>query len=109
MVRNFIAAGAFAAMLTATLAVPVSVAQAEAAAPAAVSYSTTDSDIGTLLDNPATKAILEKHVPGMTTDPQTAMARPMTLKQVQAFAPAQLSDETLAKIDVDLAALSAKK
>lgn len=108
MVRHFIAAGAFAAMLTATLAAPVSVVQAETAA-AAVSYSTADTDIGTLLDNPATKAILEKHVPGMTTDPQTDMARPMTLKQVQTFAPSQFSDETLAKIDADLAALAAKK
>jgi hypothetical protein len=80
-----------------------------AAAPAAAApaYSTAETDIGTLIDNPATKAVLEKYMPGMSSNPQIDMARSMTLKQVQGFAPDQFTDETLAKIDADLAKIPA--
>ncbi|RJF92959.1 hypothetical protein [Sphingomonas cavernae] len=104
MFRKLIIASAFAVSMTAGLAAPVAVAQAASAA-----YSAAETDIGTLLDNPETKAILEKHVPGMTTNPQIDMARPMTLKQVQTYEPEKFSDEVLAKIDADLAKLPAKK
>jgi para-nitrobenzyl esterase len=66
-------------------------------------YSTGTSDIGTLLDNPATKAVLEKYIPDMVSNAQFEMARPMTLKAIQAYAGDELSDEKLATIDADLA------
>jgi hypothetical protein len=86
----------------------------EQAAPAAVpatqaAFTVAETDIGTLLDNPASKAILLKHMPEMASNPQIDMARAMTLKQVQGFAPDQITDELLAKVDADLAALSATK
>jgi hypothetical protein len=46
-------------------------------------------------------------MPGMSSNPQIDMARSMTLKQVQGFAPDQFTDETLAKIDADLAKIPA--
>jgi hypothetical protein len=71
-------------------------------------YSTASSDIGTLMDNPETKAVLEKHIPEMVSNAQFEMARPMTLKAIQSYAGDALSDEKLAAIDADLAKIPAK-
>jgi hypothetical protein len=79
-----------------------------AAEKAAAAYSVETSSIGDLLDNPAAKAILDKHLPGATENPQFEMARPMTLRAVQQFAPDQFTDERLSKIEADLKALPAK-
>jgi para-nitrobenzyl esterase len=48
-------------------------------------------------------------MPGMSTNEKIEMARSMTLKQVQQYAPDQFKDETLAKIDADLAKIPAPK
>ncbi len=68
-------------------------------------YSTAESTIGTLLDNPVTAEILEKHMPGFTTNGQVSMTRPMTLTALQSFAPDLVTDEALALIDEELQAL----
>lgn len=97
------------AVAAATLsAAPAIAADAAATAPAKAAFSTADTTIGDLLDNAATKAVLEKHVPAMVGNAQIEMARGMTLKQIQAFAGDGLSDDVLARIDVDLAAIPAK-
>jgi hypothetical protein len=98
MLRSIILAG-----LLSITAIPA--VAAEASAPA---YSVESTTIGDLLDNAAAKAVLDKHLPGFSTNPQIEMARTMTLKQVQGFAPDQFKDELLAKINADLAALPAK-
>ncbi|WP_037518594.1 hypothetical protein [Sphingomonas sp. LH128] len=106
MVRNLVIAGLVAASacgLVVGAAVPASAT--EAAAPA---YST-NSDLGTLLDNPATKAVLDKYIHEMISNPQIEMARSMTLRQLQAYSGDTLKDEVLAKIDADLAAVPAPK
>jgi hypothetical protein len=81
-----------------------------AAAPAlaAPAYTTAETDIGTLLDNAETKAILDKHMPGFSTNEQVAMARSFTLRAVQPMAPDQIKVEMLDAIDADLAKLPAK-
>ena len=66
-------------------------------------FSTSDSTIGELLDNPATHAVLQKDVPNVVTSPQIDQARDMTLVAIQPYAPADLTDAVLAKIDADLA------
>ena len=71
----------------------------------AAAYSTSTTEIGALLDDPAAKAVLEKHVPGMTTNEQVDMARPMTLKDIEQYSPDQIADKVLAEIDADLAKL----
>jgi len=68
-------------------------------------YSSSTTEIGTLLDDPAAKAILEKHIPGMTTNDQVDMARSMTLKDIQQYSPDQITDKVLAEVDADLAKL----
>ena len=99
-------------LAVALAATPVIAAAAEPAAPAvstpAKAYSVEDTDIGTLLDDPAARAILDKQIPGMTTNPQIEMARSFTLRQIQQYAADQVTDEVLAKIDADFKALVTK-
>ena len=66
-------------------------------------YSTAETTIGDLLDNPETHAVLEKHVPDLIANPQLEMARGMTFVQVQPMAAGAITDEMLAEIDADLA------
>ena len=83
---------------------------ANAQAPASdASYKTSATTIGVLLDDPAAKEILVKHLPGLASSPQIEMARSMTLKDTQQFAPNMVTDEVLTKIDADLAKLPPKK
>ncbi|GLV30920.1 hypothetical protein TomTYG75_34320 [Sphingobium sp. TomTYG75] len=78
-------------------------ALAETAATA--KYTSADTELGVLLDNPAAKAIVEKYIPGMTSNDQVDMARAMTLKAIQQYAPDDVTDARLAAIDADLSKL----
>jgi len=95
----------------AAVALPTSAFAADSATPAAsataakAKYSTAETDIGTLLDDPVAKAIVEKYIPGMTTNDQVEMARSMTLKAIQSYAPDDVTDERLAQIDAEFAKL----
>lgn len=89
-----------ALILSAALAIPALAGQ---------TFSTAETDIGTLLDNPETKAVLVKFIPDTVTDPQFDLARAMTLKQVQPYAPEKFPDELLAKIDAELAKVPVPK
>jgi hypothetical protein len=85
------------------------VAQTPPKTAAHAAYTTADTDIGTLLDDPAARAIVDKHVPGFSSGDQIDMARGMTLRAIQQFAADTLTDKVLAEIDADLAKLPAKK
>ncbi|MDE2410153.1 MAG: hypothetical protein KGM18_00095 [Sphingomonadales bacterium] len=92
-----------------TLSAPTAALAADAPAAAAkAAYSTADTDLGTLLDNPATKAVLSKYIADMISNPQIDMARSMTLRQLQSYAGDKLTDDTLAKIDAELAKVPGK-
>lgn len=95
---------AAAALALTTVAAPAIAADAPAApAAAAAKLSSADTPIGTLLDNPAAKAVLVKYMPEFVANPQIEMARSLTLKQIQSYAGDAITDATLAKIDADLA------
>jgi para-nitrobenzyl esterase len=87
-------------------------AEAQQTAPAAntppaanvAAFSTAATPLGQLLDNAGARAVLERHIPAFVSNPQITMARGMTLKGLQAYAP-NLTDEVLAAIDADLANL----
>jgi para-nitrobenzyl esterase len=104
MIRNV-----FAIALLATAVAPAAALAQSVAVIAAAAYTTSDTDIGTLLDDPAAKAVLEKVLPGFATNPQIEMARPMTMKSIQQYAADQLTDEKLAAVDAELAKLPPKK
>ena len=43
---------------------------------------TLDTTLGTLLDDPQAKAVLEQYVPGVSTNPMVAMAKGMSLRMI---------------------------
>jgi hypothetical protein len=94
------------------LALPAYSVLAQTSPPAktAVShYTTSDTDIGTLLDDPAARSIVDKYIPDFSSGPQVDMARSMTLKAIQPFASDKITDQVLSNIDADLAKLPPKK
>ena len=95
------------ALLAASFVSTSALAQSAASAPAA--YTAEETDIGTLLDDPAARAVLDKYIPGFSAGENVDMARSMTLKAIQQFAPDMVTDKALADIDTDLAKLAAKK
>ena len=103
MLRKIIIIASIAMTGVMATAVPAAAQTAPAA------YSSGATTIGDLLDNPETRAVLVKHLPGFADNPQIDMARGMTLKQIQNFAADTITDEVLAKVDADLAKIAAKK
>jgi hypothetical protein len=89
-------------------AAPVTNPPVAVSPPAATTYSTSTTLIGTLLQDPAARAVLAKHMPEMLNKPDFPRAAGLTLKQVQGYNPPALSDQTLAAIDADFAKLSPK-
>lgn len=71
----------------------------------AAGYSVEDTPIGDLLDDPRARAILDKYIPGFSTGDQIDMARGMTLRGVQPYAPDAMTDDVLAKIQAELSKL----
>lgn len=90
---------------------PLSLAHAQpATSPSPASaYNVDTTDIGTLLDDAAAKAVVDKHLPGFSANAQIDMARGMTLKAVQQYAPDMVTDKALAAIQLDLAKLPTPK
>jgi para-nitrobenzyl esterase len=43
---------------------------------------TLDTTLGTLLDNPQAKAVLEQYLPGVSSNPLVALAKGMSLKSI---------------------------
>lgn len=64
-----------------------------------------NSNLGDLLDNADSKAILEKHLPGISTHPQIGMGRGFPLKMVAGFSGGLITPEALEKVDADLKTL----
>jgi hypothetical protein len=85
---------------------PAAVTQAPTQPAPARKYSTSETLIGDLLDNPKTRAVLDKEIPGFSSAPQVDMARGMTLKAIQPYARDTLSDAVLAKVDAAFATLT---
>lgn len=64
-----------------------------------------NSTLGDLLANEAATAVLEKHLPGISTNPMASMGKGMTLKQLSAIPQANMPAETISAIVADLAAI----
>lgn len=87
------------AAVVASPAVSIAAPAAVAAAPKTkAAYKIEVTDLGTLLDDPASKAILMKHIPDVVGNPQIEMGRGMTLAQLQQYASDQITAEKLAEI-----------
>jgi cytochrome P450 len=68
----------------------------------AARYSTADTKIGALLADPAAKAVIDKYFPGVSSDKRIAMAKGLTLRAVQRFAPDKFTTEALDAADAEL-------
>ncbi len=60
------------------------------------------SKISDLLSNPDTLAFIEKNMPELPEHPMLAMIKSMPLEALAPFSEGKLTDEVLAKIDVEL-------
>ena len=65
-------------------------------------YSVKETALGTLLDDPASRAIVARYAPVIIDHPQLQMARSLTLVQLQGFAGDILTDPVLGSIDAAL-------
>jgi len=61
-----------------------------------------DSKVGELLDNAAPRAVIDKHMPELATNPQIGMARGMSLKMIAGFSGGKITKEMLAAVNDDL-------
>ena len=95
--------------LAAALALAASTAAlAQEPAKAAPAGWSTASNVGDLLDNPSTKAVLLKDAPTTTSNPRLeAEGRSVSLDDIVPYAP-ELTPEVMAKINADLAKIPHK-
>jgi hypothetical protein len=95
------------ALLAAAVPATAVLAPAAAMAQEAPAYSTAKTPLGELLANPATQAVLEKHIPGISKNTEVEPVKGLPLKEIQQYAPDRLPDTLLAAIDADLAKVPA--
>jgi hypothetical protein len=110
-VRKISVTAALAAMLLAGGANPALAAEqapAKAGQPVKPSYTTADTEIGTLMDDKSAWAVVIKHIPELNNNEQMEMARGLTLRVIQSYAAEQITDARLAAIDAEFAALNKK-
>jgi len=64
-----------------------------------------DMKLKDILATEGAKEVLDKDAPGLTIHPQIKMAMNLTLRAIQKYAPKELTEEIINKIDTDLKAL----
>lgn len=64
---------------------------------------TLDTTLGTLLDDPKAKPVLEQYLPGVSTNPMVAMARGMSLNMILSMPQAAQMGLTKEKVEAMLA------
>ena len=114
MIKTLFAAAGAASLLAAGAA-SAQTAPAPAPAPAHdhhaadhhAAHPTIDSTIEALVADPATKAVLDKHLPAIDRHPAYAQFKGMTLRQVAPFSQGNITDAKITAIDTDLKAIPA--
>ncbi|MBA4792466.1 hypothetical protein [Phenylobacterium sp.] len=90
--------------LTGGLALTLSLAAASAVV-AQGPLSVESSSVAELMANAKAKAVLEKHLPGISEHPSYNMFKGMTLVQLKPMSGGQITDDTLKAIKAELSAL----
>lgn len=70
-------------------------------------FSVNTTRIADLLANPASKAVIDRHMPGFSSDARVGAAGAFTLKFIQPHSGGMITDALLAAIERDLAAIPA--
>ena len=86
---------------------PIAALAQTADAPAINAHYTLDTPIKALIADPQAKAVLDKDLPGMSTDPNLAKFEDKSLRQLQPLTGGQLTDDMLKKVAQDLGGISA--
>ncbi|ADL01152.1 hypothetical protein [Brevundimonas subvibrioides] len=109
MMKSILAAAALAAVATAASAqtAPATPPADHAAHADHAALPTITSSIKDLLANPATAAVLEKHLPGVSQHPALPQFQDMTLSQVAPLSGGAVTPAIIEAIDTDLKALPA--
>jgi hypothetical protein len=81
----------------------VAPAAAPTPAPATAAKFSIDTPVQDLYADPAAKAVMDKHLPGLTALPQYDMIKAISLRQLQPYSDGKLTDQLLAAVDADLA------
>lgn len=89
------------ALLTGALALSLTFAAVTGAAAATLSIET--NSVAELVADEKAKAVLEKHIPGISTHEAYDMFKDMTLVQLKPLSEGLITDETLAAIKSELA------
>jgi hypothetical protein len=111
MIKTVLAAVALATVATAAFAqtapapAPDHAGHAMSAPASAAALPTVASPIKDLLANPATAAVMEKHLPGVAQHPMLPQFQDMTLSDVAPMSGGAISPATIQAIDTDIKAL----
>jgi para-nitrobenzyl esterase len=95
-------------VLASLLVVLAPIAASAQAAQVPAGWSTQTSKVGDLLANPITRAVLERHFPGVSGDWRMKMVKGKTFRQLHTMAPSRLPSAALDAVDRDLQALPAR-
>lgn len=68
-------------------------------------YDLTTTTLGDMLEDPDVVAIMEKHAPGITSNPMLGMAKGMPAAQAVGMAGGMIGQEAVDAITVDIEAL----
>lgn len=68
-------------------------------------YDLSSTTLGDMLEDPDVVAILEKHAPGITSNPMLGMAKGMPAAQAVAMAGGMIGADAVAAITTDVEAL----
>jgi hypothetical protein len=68
-------------------------------------YDLTTTTLGTLLEDPDVVAIMEKHAPGITSNPMLGMAKGMPAQQAVGMAGGMIGQDAVTAITADIEAL----
>ncbi len=69
---------------------------------------TLDSKLGEILDNPQAKAVLDQHMPGISSNPMLGMAKGMSLNTILSMPQAVQLGLTKEKVEALVAELNKK-
>lgn len=100
---KFAALAAFG-LVAATLTAPAMAQDTAAPAPMAAAF-TLDTPIEALMADGRAKAVVTTHLPGIDQHPAYEQFKAISLKAVAPFSQGLITDEVLAKIAADLAAI----
>jgi hypothetical protein len=68
-------------------------------------YDLTTTTLGTMLEDPEVVAIMEKHAPGITSNPMLGMAKGMPAAQAVGMAGGMIGADAVEAIKADIEAL----